>query len=201
MPSLNLTVKPLLHTLAVALAAAGICSCSTRGNDSTVPKPEAWPRIEVPAEEYTEHSFDNVSLTLNSVATVSGEAKDEGTWINITYPTFQNAHLYLTLSGAKSPDELKAILDNRRERMELNTGGTVTELTELTSDGGWEGLLAVTRSSLTTPVQLLAHDGNKVLSGVLYFNFPADTPADSVAPIVKTVRRDMIHALKHLRSL
>ena len=85
--------------------------------------------------------------------------------------------------------------------MELNTGGAVTELTELTSDGGWEGLLAVTRSSLTTPVQLLAHDGNKVLSGVLYFNFPADTPADSVAPIVKTVRRDMIHALKHLRSL
>ncbi|MDE6061931.1 MAG: hypothetical protein K2G00_04125, partial [Duncaniella sp.] len=70
----------------------------------------------------------------------------------------------------------------------------------LTSEGGWDGRLAVTRSSLTTPVQMLAHDGRHVVTGVLYLNFPPATQPDSVAPIVTAVRRDLLHILKHLRT-
>ena len=84
--------------------------------------------------------------------------------------------------------------------MELNSGGAMTELTELTSDGGWQCLLAMTRSSLTTPLQILAHDGKNVISGTLYFNFPPATSPDSISPIVDAVNRDLIHTLKHIRT-
>ena len=76
----------------------------------------------------------------------------------------------------------------------------MTELTELTSDGGWQCLLAMTRSSLTTPLQILAHDGKNVISGALYFNFSPSTSPDSVSPIVDAVNRDLIHTLKHIRT-
>lgn len=197
-----ISIIPRLRIAVCVITATAIwlSSCSHRDSNAAVPKPEAWPRIEIPAEQFTDHTFGNACLPLNSAAQVSEQRKDDGTWIDVTYPTFLNARLYLTLLTTANPEDLKTVLDNRRERMELNTGGAVTELTELTSEGGWDALLAVTRSSMTTPVQFVANDGKNVLSGVLYLNFPTGTPADSVAPIVKTVRRDMLHALKHLRN-
>lgn len=192
-------ILPASVLIASALLLSG--SCSTHDDRShTVPKPEAWPRIEMPAETFTQHEFGGTLIELNSSATVSRQEKDGGIWVDVTYPTFNNARLYLTILTPTSEEALAEAIENRRERMELNTGGAVTELTELTSDGGWEGLLAVTRSSLTTPVQLIAHDGHRLLSGALYLNFPPGTPADSVAPIVKTMRRDMLHALKHIST-
>lgn len=188
-----------LSILAVALISWS-CSGPADGNQA-VPKPEAWPRIEIPAEEYSIRTFNDTAIPFNTSANVDSQNKDGGIWIDVTYPTFANARLYLTLLPVTDRQELTEAIENRRERMELNTGGAVTELTELTSDGDWEGLLAVTRSSLTTPVQLLAHDGRHLLSGALYFNFPPETSADSVAPIVRTVRRDMLHALKHITTI
>lgn len=191
-----------LHALSLLAAALMFGSCTERADrNQAVPKPEAWPRIEIPAEEYSVRSFDDTAIPFNTSANVNRQDRDGGIWIDVTYPTFANARLYLTLLPVTDRRELTEAIENRRERMELNTGGAVTELTELTSEGDWEGLLAVTRSSLTTPVQLLAHDGRHLLSGALYFNFPPETPADSVAPIVRTVRRDMLHALKHITTI
>lgn len=107
----------------------------------------------------------------------------------------------MSLSRTSGADELAKAIDNRHERMALNTGGASTELTQLVSDGGWECELALTRSSVTTPVQILAHDSRgRVLSGTLYLSLPAETPADSVAPVVMAVGRDLTETLKHLRS-
>lgn len=190
------------HALSLLAAALMFGSCSERADSNkAVPKPEAWPRIEIPAGEYSVSTFDDTEIPFNTSANVDRQDRDGGIWIDVTYPTFANTRLYLTLLPMTDRRELTEAIENRRERMELNTGGAVTELTELTSEGDWEGLLAVTRSSLTTPVQLLAHDGRHLLSGALYFNFPPETPADSVAPIVRTVRRDMLHALKHITTI
>ena len=193
-------IKPLLIS---AILAWGVAASCTRGGDTSnaVPKPEGWPRIEIPQESYTINEINGVELAINSAANVeTRENKDGGTWLDITYPTFGNTRLYLTLLTVDGEKELADVIANRSERMELNSGGAVTELTELTSKGGWDGRLAVTRSSLTTPVQMLAHDGRHVVTGVLYLNFPPATQPDSVAPIVTAVRRDLLHILKHLRT-
>ncbi len=91
----------------------------------------------------------------NSDADVSMQQKaDASWWITVTYPQFSNATLYLTLSPV-SRRETSAIMDNRRERMELNSGGATTVITELTSAGNWHCELAETRTSLTTPCSFL----------------------------------------------
>lgn len=185
---------------------AVMLSCSSCGrrnaDDRAVPKPDAWPRIEIPAEIYAADTIGDVELSLNSTATkVVRSSGGEGVWIDVTYPGFGNTRLYLTVLSVNSDERLREAVENRRERMELNSGGAVTELTELVSDGGWTGELAVTRSSLTTPVQMLAHDRRHVVTGVFHLNLPADASADSVAPIVSAVSRDLTYALKHLRTL
>ena len=94
-----------------------------------------------------------------------------------------------------------AELDNRAERMALNTGGARSELIELVSDGGFSGRLMTTRSSTVTPLQFLASDphGSMVVSGALFIGDAAEASSpDSLTPVVDAVRDDLLHALKHL---
>ena len=188
-------ISCLIISITAAIAAD---SCSGAENDSAVPKPEGWPRIELPGRNHSIHTAGPATLMFNSDADVSMQQKaDASWWITVTYPQFSNATLYLTLSPV-SRRETSAIMDNRRERMELNSGGATTVITELTSAGNWHCELAETRTSLTTPVQLLATDSASVLSGAFYLDLPAGSSPDSIAPIVRTVRDDMLYLLKNL---
>ncbi len=53
---------------------------------------------------------------------------------------------------------------------------------------------------MTTPVQLLAHDRDRVLSGALTLSLPDSLAADPamIAPVVDAVERDMTVLLKGL---
>lgn len=188
-------ISCLIISLTAAIAAD---SCTGAGNDSAVPKPEGWPRIELPGRNHRIHTIGPAGLMFNSDAAVSMQQKDDSSWwITVTYPQFRNAALYLTLSPTDR-QETSSIMDNRRERMELNSGGATTVITELTSAGNWHCELAETRSSLTTPVQLLATDSASVLSGAFYLDLPAGSSPDSIAPMIKAVRDDMLFLLKNL---
>ncbi len=189
--------------LAIAVAALALVSGCRRAEESVYPKPEGWPRIEMPAADYRIHNLGGVALMVNSAATVeTHDSKQGALWADLSYPGVSDGKIYLSLTDTGDPEALGAAVENRHERMELNTGGALTELTELTSEGGWTCEIALTRSSLTTPVQILAHDGERrMLSGALYLNLPAGTSPDSVAPIVRAVNRDLTEALKHLRRL
>lgn len=220
--------RPIVATIfAVVASSLLIVACRhTSTADRPVPKPEGHPRIEIPAPLYTLTDISGIALHLNTAALVSlrpssasesspldtaavptaapstadPTATPSSTWLDVTYPTFPGSRIYLTLLHVATPSEMDAALANRIERMQLNTGGSPTELIELTSDGGWQCQMAVTRSSLTTPIQILARSDSRLLSGALYLDYPPETQPDSVAPIVDTVRRDLIHTLKHLSS-
>lgn len=190
-------IGQILSLLICLLAVAIADSCTERGRGDAVPKPEGWPRLTLPGNSYTAHAVGPARLCFNSEATVGIDRKaDTSWWITVTYPQFRNATLYLTLS-ATSPAEFENALGNRRERMELNAGGATTILTELTSAGNWHCELAETVTSLTTPLQLLATDSANILSGAFYLNLPPGSSPDSIAPMVRTVRDDMLYLLKN----
>lgn len=221
---------PIVATiLAVVASSLLIIACrrhTSPAADRPVPKPEGHPRIETPAPLYTLTDISGIALHLPTAALVSPRpssapesttldsladptatpstadptATPSSTWLDVTYPTFPGSRIYLTLLTVATPTEMDAAIANRIERMQLNTGGNPTELIELTSDGGWQCQMAVTRSSLTTPIQILARSDRRLLTGALYLDYPPETQPDSVAPIVATVRRDLIHTLKHLTS-
>jgi hypothetical protein len=195
-------VKGLSKVTAAAtlLAAIALGGCANH-TEHPVPKPQAYHRIQLPDSAFRAISLLNVTLLLNSEAQVHTSTHTEGEWIDVSYPQFPGAHMYLTLTST-TPHALPALIANREERVKLDIGNSTTELTELTSEGEWKCRLFLNRHSVTTPVHVLAINParTRLLSGSLHIGTSANhhvTP-DSIAPIVETCARDLLTTLKQI---
>ena len=178
----------------IPLVFSFIVGCTGKRSQPPVPRPQAWPRVEVYPPSY--HKVNN--LMVNDSALVEpGSA--EG-WFDIVYPAY-NARINCTLTSAPTPDALAEAIDNRLERLERNVAGAEGELTSLTSDGGIGCMMIVAPGAVATPVQFLATDSvSRLLSGTVVFASPSLKP-DSVAPAVEAVERDVLYLLTHLETL
>ncbi len=192
-------MKRLMAACGLAGLLLSVGSCGGRGGDASVPRPVAWPRVEIPDSVYGSVDAGGVSLLINESADVNVSPAEGGTWIDVSYPVFGSPRMYLTLTEC-GPEGLEAVMANRRERESLNLGGQRYELTELSTPGGWSCSMSVARGSMTTPVQILAHDGRRVLSGALTLSLPDSLASDPavIAPVVDAVERDMLVLLKGL---
>ncbi|MDE6117467.1 MAG: hypothetical protein K2G33_08180 [Duncaniella sp.] len=183
----------------IILAAMTTVSCHDNREKAT-PKPQAYHRISIPDSVYISYNTGTADLMVNADAVIADSIRQDGRWIDISYPHFPGAKIFLTLTST-TPSALPALIENRTERIRLNTSSATTEVTELTSVGGWSGTLFMTRNSLTTPLQILAYnpDHTGLLSGALYISpSPSATP-DSIAPIVSAVSHDLLTTLKNLK--
>ena len=187
----------------ILLSTAVLTGCGNSGNEHhAVPRPVAYPRIAVPDSTYTTVTADGVQLTVNDNADVKVSPTDNGAWIDVTYGGYASPRIYLTVTGCPDSTSLNTTLANRHERMLLNLGSNRYTLTELTTPTGWTCAMTVARSSLTTPVQILAHNDNKVLSGAFTISLPdsvsTNTDPVAIAPLVDIAERDMLVMLKSL---
>ncbi|MDE6489942.1 MAG: hypothetical protein K2L49_02155 [Muribaculaceae bacterium] len=189
----------------LVLAAAGICAagCSDGSGNVLVPRPEGYPRIELYPPSYTVVSpVGGLSLEVNSgavvdTARIGGAAETTSRWFNLQYPDYR-AVIYCTYTPVDKAS-VASVLDNRRERMALNSGGLPGEIVEVENRNGVTGQLLVTPAGSVNPVQFLATDSRRfVLSGAMTFIGAATVDADSVAPVVDAVCADMIHMLTTL---
>lgn len=177
----------------------------TGHNDSTdtaaVPRPTAYPRIEVYPQAYSDAGFTQLQIEANDSATVTIDDRpaDSATWLEIRYPKYR-ATLYCTYTPASSAEEVDAIIENREERMALNSGGAASTLTEFSNSDGLLCRLLVTPFGTITPVQFIATDGNRfVLSGSCHLQGVTDAAAtDSIRPVVNAVEADVIYMLQKL---
>lgn len=181
----------------------GCTACGGDGRGGAVPRPVAYPRLAVPDSSYVDVAVaGGVTLRVNEGTGVNVSSRDGAEWVDIRYKgVWGDPGVYLTVTEARA-GEVEDVMANRRERMAMNLGPHRYELTELTSAGGWECMMAVARGSLTTPVQILARKEGCVISGALVLTMPA---ADSVAPdpvafapVVDAVERDMMVLMKSL---
>lgn len=174
---------------------------SCHGNqEEATPKPQAYHRISVPDSTYIPYKAGTVNLMVNTESVIADSIRQDGRWLDISYPHFPGARIFLTLTST-TPSALPALIENRTERIRLNTSSATTEVTELTSVGGWSGTLFMTRNSLTTPLQILAYNPEHtgLLSGALYISPSSSATPDSIAPIVSAVSHDLIITLKNLK--
>lgn len=190
-------VMPRLSAIS-AIAGLLLCACGPRDGRGAppVPKPDAWPRIEIAPEAYGQ-SIDGFAV--NDSATI--EPGDSAGWYTLSYPAYGAAtRIYLTMART-APGGLADAVANRIERMALNAGGGRSQLTELMSEGGYECRVMTTPAGTVTPVQFLAfrRSGGEIVSGALFIDGAATAEPDSFAPVVRAVERDIIHALKHLK--
>ncbi|MCM1522272.1 MAG: hypothetical protein NC039_06430 [Muribaculaceae bacterium] len=183
--------------LPIVLGCLLLCACQGEGNRHAAPLPRAYPRIEMPDSEYVTLDSLTIPLRVNAGAEVRMERRGDAEWLDITYPGFRDGNVYLSINKTTA-ETRDAVIDNRIERMSLNTAGEPGERIEFVSEGGWRCMMLMTRGSLTTPIHILAEEPGTVLSGVMYLHVPDTTPADSVAPAVDAVGRDMLTMLKSL---
>lgn len=191
---------------AVAFAASLLfVECVNNSNDTTaIPRRTAYPRIEVYDSIYSPIKHLPVTIEANTSTSVQVDSlhkrPDGNRWIDIVYPAY-NATLLCTYSPADATS-INSIIDNRSERMFLNAGDLTSELTEISTPSGTTALIVNTPSSRVTPIQFIASDNRSwVFSGALYLNSPGNrSNADSIAPVLKAVNRDILHLIRNLRK-
>lgn len=187
---------PLIAATTVGALSAAIIGCS-HSSDNAVPRPTAYPRVEIYDSTYTAVPGSPLHIELSSHASVEVDSsRRSSVWINATYPAY-GATLHCTITPA-SGDASGDVVANRSERMSLNTGGHPTEVTTGNAPSGFASQILVTPAGTITPVQFLSVSPQWVVSGALYLP-GADTAPDSVAPIVKAVYRDLVHLTKTIR--
>ena len=183
----------LPYALLLAILSA---SCRGSGGDIPVPRPQAYPRIAIPDSVFRPVSAGDVTLQLNAaVDSLSARGSLNGSWwITALYDDF-DASLFITVTPLSPADALSTI-DNRVERLSLNTGGLPTEVTSFTTSAGLDARIIVTPQGSPVPVQFLVTDHNTLLvSGSATLEAAATAPPDSIAPVIDMLRRDVTHTV------
>lgn len=171
------------------------CSGQTPHDKTPVPRPEAWPRIAI---------YDSIYQTVDSLPIIfeaNSSAKIEHThpgWVNINYPAYKST-IYLTVTET-NPAEIESVVDNRLERMALNISENADARQEHFVSPEFESLMLVSPGTRSTPLQFVATDRRStVVSGTAFFhNAGRITSTDSVAPVIESLKRDLVHALNNL---
>lgn len=188
---------------------AGGCGSNVSGDADAVPRRRAYPRIELPDSAFTfiqteSNGFSlapsrSLSLAINNATEYAVHSKDGNAslFIDVDYPGL-NAAIYFTITPVDNTT-LTSVIDNRLERVSLNLGGADAELLEFDSPAGFENKMFVSRADISTPVQFIATDGETtVISGTSFLKDASAANADSLAPVVNMLRRDILHTLKTL---
>lgn len=197
----SLLVLVPIWTLAIAFSFL-MSECGSDGHSEVaVPRRQAYPRIELYDTVY--RAVDNLPVVfeVNDCATISRASRDgmeNPNWINVKYSRY-GATLHCTYTSVADVS-ISEVMNNRIERMSLNTGELTTDITTLSTSQGVTATVLMTPMAKVTPIQFLATDSaTYVMTGALYLD-NASVATDSVMPILDAVRADVIHAVTHLRK-
>lgn len=175
-----------------------LAACSHGGGaDTATPRRHAYPRVQTYDSVYTAVDSFPVHFEVNAQA---GRRLPRPGWLDVAYPAYGATMHVSALSY--SGDRLEAEIEKRRERMSLNLYGLSAVTEHITSaDSSFEAVLLVSSDATTTPLQFLATNGHGMLvTGSAYMpGVRPESPADSIAPQVEAMRRDIIHSLRQLR--
>ncbi len=174
-------------------------SCCTGGQrEIAVPRPAAYHRIAIPAPAYRTVRAGTVSIQLNTSVTDTVVSAGNS-WVTACYPGLGTS-MYITVTEI-DPGTAGEAIDNRVERLSLNTGGLPTEVISFTTPEAFDAQLIITPAGSPIPVQFLATDHSSVLvSGTAAVEGSASSPADSISPVLEMLERDITHMLKTLKK-
>lgn len=184
------------------LLTALLTGCAERPPAST-PRRTAYPRPALYDTAYIHVKGAPVDILVNASADLHMQQKHDGAyWLTIGYPAY-NAKIYCTFTPVTDAT-VEAVIDNRAQRISLNSAGG-EKIADIESSGGYHANLVASASAAATPVQFLAvrpDSARWVVSGSVFFDGIApSTPSDSIYPFIEAVRTDVAKALKSLSDL
>ncbi len=158
--------------------------------DTPVPKPHGYPRINLPQRTYKSFNPDcSFTFRASSVAKIEGNQKSP-CFFNIAYPQF-NAKLHLTYVDVN--DDLKRLIDQEYKIREKHNqfATSVQERLYANPEKNVNALIFnINGTKAATPLQFFMTDSTEhFFRGVLYFyNSPNN---DSLEPVINYIKQDV----------
>lgn len=175
-------------------------SCE-KEEQSYVPKPKGYNRIELPTHQYQkllqEHPYRfEFSKYANVVADTFPMAEKD--WIFINYPQFK-ANIQLTYKAiGNDPKKLSDFINDTYKLTSKHQirASSIQEQRVLTKSGKTAILFKI-EGDVPSPYQFYTTDSTRhFLRGAIYF--PTATKNDSLAPIIDYLQKDMLQLLNTL---
>ena len=191
-------IAPIIISLFILMV---IASCG--GEEATIPKPRLYPKITYPERGYTNYDLADCPFTLEypTYGTIQRddyfEDKDpvHPCWFDLLLGDI-NASIhcsYIPVDDRKHFDKLVA--DAFRMVTEHNVKADARRDSLFVNKAGVEGLFFSINGDVATPIQFFMTDSTQhFMRGSLYFDDKVN--ADSIAPLLSFVRKDIDHLLE-----
>ncbi len=185
--------KMIKKLFLVCLLSVVIFSCSHQ----YTPKPRAYFRISFPEHDYKELNRNypyNFELPTYTKIEMDKVANAEPYWINIDYPPYKGK---IHISYKKVNNNLPQILEDARKLAYKHSvkADAIAEKLFTDKEKSVYGILYEIEGDAASSLQFFVTDSVKnFLRGSLYFN--AIPNKDSLAPVVKFVKEDIVHLME-----
>lgn len=186
----------VLHLIAFIIVALFLSACS---NNEYVPKPRGYYRINLPEKEYKDyHSACNYSFKIPVYADVRDDSSRDSQpcWKNIVYPTL-NGKIHLSYFKITNQNMLASLIeDSRRLVFKHTVKAEGIQESKISNDQSKVyGLFYDIEGNAASSIQFFVTDStNNFLRGALYFY--AEPQADSIAPVLEFVKKDIMIMLE-----
>ena len=193
----------MFKTAFFILFAVSINGC----NEVPVPKPKGFFRIDMPEHKYTvfnaiKNSENYLPFTFEYPAfgnlNFNEEFEDEKGWFNIEFPAYK-ASIYLTYRDINRDfDELMEQTYKMNVKNHVSNADAIIETQFINAGDKVYGILYDLKGNTATAVQFYVTDSTRhFLRGSLYFR--ATPNADSLEPVIKYFREDIITLIETLK--
>ncbi|MDX2003272.1 MAG: gliding motility lipoprotein GldD [Chitinophagales bacterium] len=175
------------------------------GEDDYVPKPRGYYRIDFPKKAYTRfesqdcpYSFEYpIYAKVQRDTTFFGARPDDPCWLNIEIPEL-SAMIHLSYKEINKENNLEKLMEDAHKLSYKHTikADYIDETTVNTPQ--LKGIIYEIGGNSASNIQFYMTDSTRnFVRGALYFNAPPN--ADSLAPVIKFVKQDMLHMINTLQ--
>ena len=174
--------------------------CSQSRGPAPVPRPTAYPRIEIATAEYVPATGTPLEFDVNRTAsTVRCDTASNGAvWLTVTYAP--GASIYVTFTPVESDAEAVAVAANRYERLSRDLGRAMWSVDALTASAD-TFTMYTTDEAVPTPAAAIAILPGMVVSGTVALTSPAFIAnPDSMAPARDYILEDLWHGFQSLNQ-
>lgn len=163
-----------------------------------VPKPRAWPRIELPPHSYTTLVTPTCPFTFDypQIGVVES-SKPDSCWMNLYFKPFE-CRWHITYRHVPSSGKTFSEHSEEYRKLVFKHIQKVSQIKEtpLHSESG-DGILYELFGTVGVPAQLFFSDSTHIVLASFYFDTAVRN--DSLAPVIDFMKTDMKHMAESIR--
>ncbi|MFO7790366.1 MAG: gliding motility lipoprotein GldD [Bacteroidota bacterium] len=186
--------KLILPVIFIVLAGFMSHSCNNK-NNNTSPKPKGYHRIDLPEKNYIRYDGEcPYHFDYPEYAIVMKGEDPNPCWLNLHFP-LQKATIYFTYKPVDN--DLKTLTEDTREMVYKHTvkASAINETMYENDSANVYSVLYELKGNVASWVQFYMTDStDHFVRGSLYFN--AKPNKDSIAPVLKFIKKDITHLIE-----